>query len=298
MVLSPTEKILLGVSFFSLMIAIGASIDKQDLKAVWHDKKPVYWGLAMQHLLLPALAIMLASAYGLAPLIAETLVLIAACPGGSTSNLFTYLSKGNVSVSLFLSVITTLDSVLMTPLILLLAGTRFAGSQAAAIPLKNLVATLLISLIPVLLGFVVRLKARDCAQKLEKFCSRLGYVCILTMVVLWYSQMKSIVMKQDMKVFFVTGFLSFLGILLAFVISRGVKLPTSIARTLSFEAGIQNAPLAFTIISLNLPPAVAQEIGWVPLLYGAISVANAALFTLFYRLSDKIKGSKPEMVAR
>lgn len=281
--LSHIEEVLLLLSFFCLMIGIGASIEKQDVLAVIRDKKSLAVGLGLQYLLLPALAFALTFMMGLNPLIAGTLLLVAACPGGATSNMFTYFSKANVSLSLFMTFLTTLLASFMTPLLLLIYGAGLAENARLQIPLPNLVMTLAAALIPVLVGFAVRARSVKWALRLEAAGSMIGYISIAIMMVIWYPKMKEIIQNQDMNVFFSAGALSFLGILGSLLIAKMVGLSTENARTLSFETGIQNAPLAFAIISLNLPKEIILEIGWVPLLYGALSVGNAMLYTVAYR---------------
>lgn len=287
--LSQIEQVLLFLSFFCLMVGVGCSIEKQQLQSVWNDRRSFLWGLAQQYLLLPSLACLLILGFGLDPLAGGTLLLIACCPGGTTSNMFTYFSRGNVSLSIFLTFFTTLAAFGVTPLLLMLFGSSLLSqSQQIQIPLVNLIVTLIASLIPVAVGFAIRLKSEHWALLTEKWGARIGYLSIGLMVLIWYPKIYEILQKQDLWVFAATGLLSFSGILFSFLLSRwGARLTPEVARTLSFETGIQNAPLAFAMISLNLPKETAQAIGWIPLLYGALSVGNAALFTGLYLWAQK-----------
>lgn len=282
--LSQVEQVLLLLSFFGLMIGIGASIEKSDVLEVLQARGRVLGGLAMQYLLLPTLACLLILGFGLSPVVGWALILIATCPGGSTSNMFTYFSKGNVSLSLFLTFLTTLFSVAMTPLLMGIFGAFVSTSHSISIPLPKLAGTLAVALIPVIIGFAIRAKSEPLALKVEKVGSTIGYISIIIMVILWYPKTRDIILTHDLSVFTATGLLSFSGILLTLLISFAFKAEGRTARTLSFETGIQNAPLAFAIVSLNLPKELVLEISWIPLVYGALSVGNAALFTLIYRL--------------
>ena len=282
--LSQTEQILLLLSFLGLMVGIGSSLETADLRDTLHHRQRILGALALQYLLLPLLACGLIWIFNLPAMASWALLLIAACPGGSTSNMFTYFSKGNVSLSLLLTFVTTLFSGIMTPLLLTIFGAFVAKQYAISIPLGSLSGTLFLALIPVLIGFAIRLRSKIWALRVEKFGSMIGYISIIAMVVLWYPKTQSLLHTQDIRVFSAAGLLSFSGILGSLILSRMCKAQQQTARTLSFETGIQNAPLAFAIISLNLPPAIALEISWIPLVYGALSVANAAFFTLVYRL--------------
>lgn len=287
--LSQIEQVLLFISFFCLMVGVGCSIEKAQLQSVWNDRRSFFWGLAQQYLLLPTLACLLILGFGLDPLAGGTLLLIACCPGGTTSNMFTYFARGNVSLSVFLTFTTTLAAFVVTPLLLMLFGSQLLSqSQQIQIPLQNLMVTLIASLIPVAVGFAIRLKSESLALLTEKWGARIGYLSIVLMVLIWYPKIYEILQKQDLKVFAVTGLLSFSGILFSFAFSRwAARLSPEVARTLSFETGIQNAPLAFAMITLNLPKETALAVGWIPLLYGALSVGNAALFTGLYLWAQK-----------
>lgn len=284
MSLSHLEQILLFLSFMGLMIGIGASLEKADVLDALQNRRRILGGLAMQYLLLPTLACVLIWALNLPAMAGWALILIAACPGGSTSNMFTYFSKGNVSLSLLLTFLTTLFSVAMTPLLLASFGHFVATQYAVDIPLSRLSMTLALALVPVIIGFLIRLKSKPLALRVEKVGSIIGYISIVIMIVLWYPKTREILATQDLAIFTATGLLSFGGILGTLLISLATRAGGKTARTLSFETGIQNAPLAFAIVSLNLAPALALQISWIPLVYGALSVGNAALFTLIYRL--------------
>jgi predicted Na+-dependent transporter len=283
--LSQIEQVLLLLSFLGLMIGIGSSLETADVREALHHKQRILGGLALQYLLLPSLACGFIWGFGLSDLAAWALLLIASCPGGSTSNMFTYFSRGNVSLSLLLTFMTTLFSVVMTPLLLQTFGALMTiQANTITLPLGRLSGTLALALIPVLIGFGIRLWSKKWALRAEKGGSFIGYLSIIAMIILWYPKTQNILQTQDLRVFSAAGLLCFSGILLTLLLSLGCKAQPKTARTLSFETGIQNAPLAFAIISLNLPPAMALEIGWIPLVYGALSVANAAFFTLIYRL--------------
>lgn len=290
--LSQIEQILLLLSFFGLMIGIGSSLEVADIREVLQHPRRLVGGLALQYLLLPVLACGLIAGFNLTAMTAWTLLLISTCPGGSTSNMFTYFSKGNVSLSLLLTFLTSLFSVAMTPLLLKGFGLwipSLSRVHEITLPLGNLSGTLALALVPVIIGFMIRLYNKTWALRAEKIGSTIGYISIIAMIVLWYPKTQEILHTQDLRVFTAAGLLSFSGILGSLIICLALKTHGQTARTLSFETGIQNAPLAFAIISLNMPQEIALAVGWIPLVYGALSVANAAFFTLIYRLSAKIK---------
>lgn len=282
--LSTLEQVLLFLSFLGLMIGIGASLTPEHIREALHNRRALLGGLALQYFLLPTLACALILVLALPTASAWILLLIACCPGGSTSNMFTYFSKGQVSLSLLLTFITTLLSVLMTPLLLQGFGVFLDQQYAISIPLGNLAVTLAVALVPVLIGFAIRWKSAVWALRTEKVGSGVGYASIALMLVIWYPKTQALFQTQNLRIVGAVGLLSFTGILVSLCVSGLAGARGLTARTLSFETGIQNAPLAFAIVSLHLPLELAQRVSWIPLAYGALSVGNAALFTALYRL--------------
>lgn len=282
--LSTLEQALLFLSFLGLMIGIGASLTPEQLREALRNRRALIGGLALQYLLLPSLACLWVMLLALPAEAAWIVLLIATCPGGSTSNMFTYLSKGEVSLSLLLTFTSTLLSVFMTPLLLQSFGLFFDQQYTITIPVGNLASTLAIALLPVFIGFGLRLKSKSLALRAEKIGSVVGYLSIGLMLIIWYPKTQALFQTQDLRIVSAVGLLSFTGILGSLLISLAAGTRGAIARTLSFETGIQNAPLAFAIVSLHLPLALAQSVGWIPLAYGALSVGSAALFTAFYQL--------------
>ncbi len=177
----------------------------------------------------------------------------------------------------------------MAPFLLNIFDSQLAQSGSLIIPFKSLVGTLLLALIPVSLGFLIRLKSDLWAARVETVGTKIAYICIGSMVLLWGPKMLEIIQKQDLKVFAVAILLSCTAILSGFGIGKLLGLSTPVSRTLGFESAIKNAPLAFAILTLNTPKEIALQIGWIPLVYGALSVGNAALITVGFRLWDRKK---------
>jgi BASS family bile acid:Na+ symporter len=157
------------------------------------------------------------------------------------------------------------------------------------IPLQNLVSTLVFVLLPVGVGLLIKSKSSELAVKVEKIGSILGSITILIMIVIWFPKVFELVKAQSGNTFAAIGLMSFIGILIGFVISKLSGASAANAKALAFETGIQNAPLAFAIITLSLSKDVLLEISWIPLLYGALSVGNAIIFMGIFKGFVKTK---------
>ncbi len=282
--LSVIENILLFFLISSLMIGIGCSLEIDRVRETLKYKKPFFIGLALQYLSMPLLAVALILGAGIESLSAYTLLLVACCPGGTTSNMFTYLSKGNTELSILLTLTTTLFSIIVTPLLLSLYGGQFIQDSSVSIPIKNIVISLIFVIVPILLGYFIKVKSAAWAMKIDKVASKLGYLSMLIMIFIWLPKILEIVKDREVKLFLAIGLLSFLGISFSFLVTKMLKMKTENVRALSFETGIQNAPLAFAIIMLSYPTDTALMVSWIPLLYGALSVGNSILYTFFFML--------------
>ncbi len=281
--LSIIEKVLLIIMIFTLMIGVGCSLDKQKLKNTLKAKRAILTGLSLQYLMMPSLAILLISFNDFPGLIAYSILLIACCPGGSTSNMFTYLSKGNTELSIFLTIITTSFALMMTPLLLNLFSAILSTNDFIKIPLKNIFITLSFILLPVLLGSFIKYKNKGLAKGIEKVGTKVGYISMIAMIGIWYPKLYRILKEQSLDIFLTLGALSFFGITFSYFLTKFINIDSKTRRALSFEAGIQNAPLAFAIIMLSYPKEVSLKISWIPLVYGALSVGNSIFYLLVFK---------------
>ena len=271
---------------FGLMVGVGCSLHKEDMLDALKSPKPIVIGLVLQYLSMPLLALAITNFLNFDHLSAYILLLIACCPGGTTSNMFTYFAKGNVSLSILLTTITSIFAIIMTPTLLKLFGQNI-GLQIdhLKIPMKNIVGTLGFSLIPIIVGFTIRSKNQLLAQKVEKWGNKIGHVSILLMILIWLPKTFQFVKAKESSLFIGIACLSLIGMLVGFIVSTLTKIDQVESRTLSFETGIQNAPLAFAIVSLSYSENILAQISWIPLLYGALSVGNAIIMVLIYKFA-------------
>ncbi|MFK7795629.1 MAG: bile acid:sodium symporter family protein [Gammaproteobacteria bacterium] len=242
-------KVVLPVALFFIMFGIGVSLRPLDFKNIIKSPKVVAIGLCAQMLLLPMIAFILAIAFSLPPEIAVGLIIIALAPGGATSNMFTYLSKGDVSLSITLTAIASLVTPLSIPILAGLSMSCFMGSNTEfSVPIvKTIVQLLAMTVIPVVLGMLVLSYWKNFAKNIEpvfKWFSILFLILIVFLIVL-----KS---AANMPSFFAqaglaTLMLNLVALILGYQLSKLSKLsrPQSIA--IGFEVGIQNGTLALVV---------------------------------------------------
>jgi BASS family bile acid:Na+ symporter len=282
MALSSLEQGLLITMIFFLMVGIGSSLDLKSFLFVRKMKKPVITALLLQYISMPLIALFICLSFNFDTETTMILLLITCCPGGTTSNMFSYFSKANVELSILLTTTTTVLAFIMTPLLLNLYGKSL--NSDLIIPTKQMFLILLSMITPIVIGFIIKQKNSALALRVERYGSLLGLVAISIMVVIWVPKLLVILKQQNQLIFIGLGLISFTGIITALVISIILKNNKADAKTISFETGIQNAPLAFAIISLSFSPTIVERYNWIPLVYGALSVGIATFYLIIYRI--------------
>ena len=179
---SPVIAIGLPAALAVIMVGIGLSLTLADFREQARTPRATIIGTLGQVLLVPAIGIAVALVMDLPPIMALGLVLVAACPGGSTSNLVTYLARGNVALSIILTVVASLVIIVTLPGWLDVAGRILPGATelTVSVPLGQTFGLLVgIILIPVAIGMVIRAKKPELAAKLERGMSAFGVLVLL-----------------------------------------------------------------------------------------------------------------------
>ena len=178
--LSKAEEIGLILMIFVLMLGIGSSLTLADFKNAWRKPRGILIGMVSQFGLMPLIGFSLASLLGLPEWVGISLILVACTPGGTTSNLFTYFSRGDVSLSISMTVASSLAAIVMMPL---LVG-FYVGSlnSEIVVPAGKIIASVGIMLIPVSIGLLVRGKHPKTAAKLEKAGGLAGILIIALLI--------------------------------------------------------------------------------------------------------------------
>lgn len=179
---NPVIAIGLPVALAVIMVGIGLSLTLADFRAQARTPRATIIGTLGQVLLVPAIGIAVALLMDLPPIMAMGLVLVAACPGGSTSNLVTYLARGNVALSIILTVVASLVVIVTLPGWLDVAGRLLpdAAGLDVTVPLGQTFGLLVgVILVPVAIGMVIRAKAPALAATLERGMSALGALVLI-----------------------------------------------------------------------------------------------------------------------
>lgn len=246
--------VFLPLALFIIMLGMGLSLTLDDFKRILIEPKAVILGLIAQLILLPAVGFLLASLFPLSPELAVGVMVLAACPGGPTSNMVTYLIQGNVALSITLTAISSLITVFTIPLVVNFAMQNFM-SEAISLQLPFLTTVLqiaVITLIPVTLGMVVHYYAPRFAAKIERWVKWLSLFFLALIIVGLLARERANVASFFLQVGGVTLTLNVATMALGFVIATLAKLDIRGAKSITLEVGIQNGTLAIAIASSQL----------------------------------------------
>jgi BASS family bile acid:Na+ symporter len=204
-------------------------------------------------------------------------------PGGTTSNIFTYFSKGVLALSIMMTTVSTLVAVVTVPLLLQFYGGLAGLSGDYVIPPENVAQVLVVLLVPTVLGMFLRKLNANIGATIEMIGSLLGVAVILFLIASWVPRNYQMLLDTRLPVFAAVIGIGLLGMLLGYWLSRALGQDPNRSRTISLETGIQNGPLAVLIITLTFTGAMQQEILFIPILYSLFIVITSSLVTMWYR---------------
>ncbi|NEP18589.1 MAG: bile acid:sodium symporter family protein [Leptolyngbya sp. SIO4C1] len=243
--------VFLPLALFVIMLGMGLGLTLNDFKRIVVAPKPVLFGLAAQLVGIPLVGFLLVSIFPLSPELAIGVMVLAACPGGPTSNLVTYLAKGNVALSITLTAMSSLITILTIPLVVNLSMQRFAGeSIALRLPfLPTVLQIAVITFIPVAIGMALHSYAPRFAARVEKGVKWLSIFFLALIIFGLLLKERANVVGFFLQVGWVTLALNLLTMALGYGLATltGLGRPSVVAIT--NEVGIQNGTLAIAVAS-------------------------------------------------
>jgi BASS family bile acid:Na+ symporter len=281
--------VLLPLALAIVMLGMGLSLLPEDFQRITRYPKAVAIGTLCQIGLLPLLGALITLLVPMQPEIAVGLIVLAVCPGGPSSNLITYLAKGDVALSVTLTAASSLITVFTIPLLTNLALQHFLGTQAGiALPIgPTMLQIFLITLLPTALGMAIRQQFPEAARRLEKQMSRLATALLALIISLLLIREGSKLPGFLMQVGVAVLLLNLLAMLGGFWAGRLFRLPLAQQICIAIEVGIQNGTLAIAITAgllqnpvMSIPAAVYSLLmyltGCGAILYGRKTAALAA----------------------
>ncbi len=272
-----------------LMFLLGIDLSKKAFADIVRNPKAVLFGLIGQVVILPIIAFGVAWLLGLSPIYFMGLMLVACCPGGSSSNVFSMLAKGDVALSVTLTAFSSVITLFTLPIIMEFVSGAVSNMSGVEINLpigKLLVQNLVLVFVPMLIGGLFKHYFSNAAEKVKKVLSKVAFPALMTLALVFFYQYKGEIIDN----FAVLGLSAAALILVAMLCSSGIsrigKFNGSVRRTIVIEVGMQNAAQAIAIAS---SPYIfnSGEMALPAIIYALLM--NVILLTYVYCIRLKLK---------
>ena len=268
---------LLGV----VMFGMGLTLNLQDFKIVFSRPKDVVIGCLAQFTIMPLLAWTLARAFQLDEALALGVVLVGCCPGGTASNVITYLAKGDLVLSVGMTGVSTLLAPFLTPLL----TWALAGKSVDVNVASMFLSILWVVILPIVVGLLVKWMWPKFTEKTIDYLPAFSSIAIALIVAIIISANATKLLAGGLLIVIVVMLHNICGLSLGYAIGRLLRLSGSKKRTISIEVGMQNSGLASSLATIHF---AAYPLATIP---GAIfsvwhNISGAAVAYL-YRKTGK-----------
>ncbi|BCJ86635.1 bile acid:sodium symporter family protein [Effusibacillus dendaii] len=259
---------LLGIVMFGMGLTLSAS----DFKEVFKRPKDVAIGVVGHYIIMPLLAYLLCIALQLPPDIAVGVILVGSCPSGTSSNVMTFLAKGDVALAVSIATVSTVLAPFVTPFLI----SVLAGHWTPVDPMALFKDIIQIVIVPIVLGLIVKALFRKQAEASVKALPLVSTIAIVLIVSAVVAGSHDRILKTGLLIFAVVILHNVLGFLLGYFFPKlfGMELPKR--KAVAFEVGMQNSGLGVALASAHFNPLAA-----VP----------SAIFSVWHNLSGSILAS-------
>jgi BASS family bile acid:Na+ symporter len=259
----PASLVILNAIIALMMFGVSLNLTPADFRRVLSIPRAPVAGLIAQFLLLPAATCLVTWALRIDPQLALGMILVASCPGGSFSNIMTWLGKGSVAVSVSMTAVSSLAATVMTPLNFAFYGwlnphTRGYLNDISLQPENLLLLVLLVLALPLLLGMVTGGRFPGLAVRSEKPLRIISLLVFLMFVAIAFLNNFDLFLEQFHSFFWLVVGQNLLALSLGFAMARLMKLAMADQRAVIMEVGIQNSGLGLIILFTFFPDASAM----------------------------------------
>lgn len=235
-----------------LMFLLGTDLNRQAFANVARNPKAVLAGMVGQLVFLPLIAFGISRALDLPPVYFMGLVLVACCPGGSSSNVFSMLAKGDVALSITLTAVSSIITLFTLPFIM--GGVSVFVSQQAGVDVvlpvgKLLVQNIVLLFVPMFLGIALRHFRPDAALKVNKVLGKCAFPALMVLAGVFFLQYTAEIIANFKVLGLAAGCLILAAMLCSSLLSKFVGNNIAVRRTIVIEVGMQNAAQAIAIAS-------------------------------------------------
>lgn len=256
---------LLGI----VMFGMGMTLRFEDFKLVFQRPKDVLVGAVAQFTIMPGLAWLLATLFQLPLELAVGVILVGTCPGGTSSNVMTYLARGDVPLSVSMTMTTTILAPVVTPLLTWwLAGAWIEISLAAM-----MISIVQVVVVPIVLGIVINKLFGDFVRRAIKLLPLISVIAIVLIVGGVVSVSSQQIMQTGLLIMAVVMLHNLLGYALGFAVAKALRMNLAKSKAISIEVGMQNSGLASSLALMH---------------FGAAAAIPGAVFSVWHNISGSL----------
>ncbi len=279
-------QVALPIAIILIMTGVGLSLKPADFKRVLQQPKAFFIGAICQMLILPLIAITVIALTGLTGELAIGLFILSLCPGGATSNLYSFLAKADVGLSVSLTAVIGFITPFTIP-ILAVWAINFYGAEGEQFQLPIIstwIKLMVVTVIPVLIGMAIRSKWTEFAKRSETYVSWFSMAVLAFVIISICINLGEKVIDFAMATGPAVILLNLSTMVLGYFAGRALLHQEAQSRTITLEVGMQNGTLALLITSGILE---SGAMSMAPSIYSLFMFVSASAFTYLVLKADK-----------
>ncbi|WP_077622909.1 bile acid:sodium symporter family protein [Sediminibacillus massiliensis] len=257
--------ILLGI----IMFGMGLTLSTSDFKEAFKRPKEVAIGVVGQFTIMPLIAFGLATLLPVSEEVAVGVILVGCCPGGTSSNVMTFLSKGDTALSVSITAVSTVLAPILTPALILLFASQWLAVSASAL----FISIVQIVLIPIVLGLVIKSILKDKVEAGVKSIPLVSVIGIVAIVAAVVSVNQAQIAETGALIFAIVVLHNVLGYIIGYGLGKVLKMGPKQQKAVSIEVGMQNSGLGATLATAHFSP---------------LSAVPSAIFSVWHNISGPI----------
>ncbi|MCJ1667470.1 bile acid:sodium symporter family protein [Staphylococcus sp. NRL 19/737] len=247
--LGSTVPWLLGV----VMLGMGMTINPKDFKLIFQTPRSVIIGVILQFAIMPSLAYIIVKIFQLPPELAIGVILVGCCPGGTSSNVMSYLANANVALSVAITSVSTLLAPFVTPALIYL----FAHEWLNVSFISMLWSVIQVVLLPIILGIILQLLFKRMTKKASEALPIISVIAISLILAAVVGGNKTHILQTGALIFLVVILHNVCGYILGYALANLLKLDRKDKKAVSIEVGMQNSGLAVSLATVHFSPLAA-----------------------------------------
>ncbi|ENW89513.1 MULTISPECIES: bile acid:sodium symporter family protein [Acinetobacter] len=283
--------VMLPLALAIIMVGLGLELTPKDFARVTKHPKAVLVALFCQLVLLVGIAFLLCKILALPPLLAVGMMLLAASPGGSTANLFSYLFKGDLALNITLTAINSVIAALTLPIIVNFAIAHFLqADQSIGLQFSKILQVFGIIIVPVIIGMLIRHYAPRLTEKLNKPLRIFAVIFLILIIIGAIVQERHNILNYIGDIGLATALFCISSLVIGYFVPRLFGINSAQARASAFEIGIHNSTLAMTIA---LTVMASSTVAMPAAVYSIFMYIFAAIFGMLLNRFVPITEPKP-----